>query len=243
MTDTRENTGDNGAKMRIRILEAGPYAVSGGVPLDQLEIETDADGNSVGWKKRKGYGEPAKTYSLCRCGRSKNKPYCDGTHAHCSWNPEEKKDRLPYLEAATLYSSRDGRLKLYDREELCVVARFCDVGRSIWNYVTESDDEHPEYAELAEAEAGLCPSGRFRLEKDGKQVEPDYPDGISLIEDPANEVRGPLFVHGDITLTGADGQEYERQKRYTLCRCGESRNMPFCDRSHFKCEHMQGLDE
>ena len=41
-----------------------------------------------------------------------------------------------------------------------------------------------------------------------------------------------MFVHGRIALEAADGTEYERRNRYALCRCGVSRNKPFCDAMH-----------
>jgi CDGSH-type Zn-finger protein len=35
-----------------------------------------------------------------------------------------------------------------------------------------------------------------------------------------------------IAVTSADGRDYEVRNRVTLCRCGSSRNKPFCDGSH-----------
>lgn len=49
----------------IKILENGPYIVQGDFKL------TDANGNDV----------PVKKPSLCRCGASTTKPFCDGTHS------------------------------------------------------------------------------------------------------------------------------------------------------------------
>ena len=67
-------------KPKIRILKDGPYIVKGGVPLIKQGIGTDDQGNSYQWIIEVKY--PFKdTYSLCRCGESKNKPYCDGTHS------------------------------------------------------------------------------------------------------------------------------------------------------------------
>jgi CDGSH-type Zn-finger protein len=39
-------------------------------------------------------------------------------------------------------------------------------------------------------------------------------------------------VTGSVEVVGADGRPYERRERVTLCRCGASRNKPFCDGSH-----------
>jgi CDGSH-type Zn-finger protein len=35
-----------------------------------------------------------------------------------------------------------------------------------------------------------------------------------------------------VQVIGADGFAYEVRNRVTLCRCGASRNKPFCDGSH-----------
>ncbi|MDR0369030.1 MAG: CDGSH iron-sulfur domain-containing protein [Candidatus Peribacteria bacterium] len=55
--------------------------------------------------------------------------------------------------------------------------------------------------------------------------------------------KGPLYVQGRIEVESSNGESYPVRNRQTLCRCGESRNMPFCDASHLHCEHMQGVDE
>ena len=45
---------------------------------------------------------------------------------------------------------------------------------------------------------------------------------------------GPYLVAGPITLTDADGTEYDvsEKKTVALCRCGGSTNKPFCDGTH-----------
>lgn len=44
---------------------------------------------------------------------------------------------------------------------------------------------------------------------------------------------GPLRIQGNITLVHPDGRKEERNK-VSLCRCGESTKMPFCDGMHKK---------
>jgi CDGSH-type Zn-finger protein len=65
------------AKGTITVRPNGPYRVEGGVPLE------DADGKPYELK-------PA--YSLCRCGKSANKPYCDKTHQECGFVGTETAD-------------------------------------------------------------------------------------------------------------------------------------------------------
>jgi hypothetical protein len=126
-----------------------------------------------------------------------------------------------------------------DREDLCAVARFCDEGMQAWNLIkTDSEKDF----ELAVKECCNCPAGRLTVVKDGKKIEPDLPQEIALIEDPAKKHRGPLWVKGGIEIEGASGVKYEKRNRVALCRCGESSNTPFCDGTHLACPHMKGED-
>jgi CDGSH-type Zn-finger protein len=64
----------------IRVTKDAPYLVSGELPLAKATIGTNAEGESMRWE----WGKPLpaqKNAALCRCGASKNKPFCDGSHA------------------------------------------------------------------------------------------------------------------------------------------------------------------
>jgi CDGSH-type Zn-finger protein len=45
---------------------------------------------------------------------------------------------------------------------------------------------------------------------------------------------GPLKVEGEFTIVDASGAEYDLKERtvISLCRCGLSKNKPFCDGAH-----------
>ena len=43
---------------------------------------------------------------------------------------------------------------------------------------------------------------------------------------------GPLFVRNCPKLTGSDGEDIPVKPGMALCRCGHSKNKPFCDGSH-----------
>ena len=45
---------------------------------------------------------------------------------------------------------------------------------------------------------------------------------------------GPLYIRGDLSLEGTEEQAGNTSKRVALCRCGLSKNKPFCDNSHVK---------
>ncbi len=51
-------------------------------------VIVDAQGNAFGLGGR-------TTVSLCRCGQSANKPFCDGTHKRIGFQSEEKARELP----------------------------------------------------------------------------------------------------------------------------------------------------
>jgi CDGSH-type Zn-finger protein/uncharacterized Fe-S cluster protein YjdI len=75
-----------------------------------------------------------------------------------------------------------------------------------------------------------CPTGALRYERlDGaEQEEPSRPTVVLPIED------GPLLVVGDLDVRWPDGEQITHENRLTFCRCGMSRNQPFCDNSHLR---------
>ena len=47
-------------------------------------------------------------------------------------------------------------------------------------------------------------------------------------------VNGPLLVHGNLEITGSDGQVETKKRTTAFCRCGSSDNKPYCDGAHNK---------
>ncbi len=66
----------------ITVLNNGPLRVKGDVTLK------DANGESYDLKGR-------DAISLCRCGDSENKPFCDGSHNRQGFEHEPKAFALP----------------------------------------------------------------------------------------------------------------------------------------------------
>ncbi|HZK84920.1 MAG TPA: CDGSH iron-sulfur domain-containing protein [Desulfosporosinus sp.] len=46
------------------------------------------------------------------------------------------------------------------------------------------------------------------------------------------KVCGPIWVRGGIPIESCDGSSYAVRNQGALCRCGKSRNKPFCDATH-----------
>lgn len=217
-------------KQRIKVSMNGPYLVFGRIPLITLTIGTDVRGEPNQWRAGKKYPSQ-ESYSLCRCGQSKNKPFCDGTHAKINFEGTETASREPYIKRA---KKIDGPvIKLTDAEDFCARIRFCHRAGGIWNLIPESGDSKARATAIKEA--GCCASGRLMVwdKKTGQLIEPKFERSIALVEGPKAALSGPIWVRGGIPIESADGKTYEIRNRVTLCRCGRSSNKPFCDGSHF----------
>jgi len=217
-------------KARVVVSKDGPYLVTGDVPLAEQIIATDSEGGSESWEQGTTYKEQA-SYALCRCGRSKKKPFCDGTHSRAEFDGTETANRAAYREQAAVQDGPSS-LALMDAEHLCAFARFCDPNGQVWSQIDQTDD--PAVRATFLRQVGNCPAGRLVAwdKESGKPVEPELPVSIGLIEDPPQQCSGPIWLRGGIQLVSADGFEYEVRNRMTLCRCGESSNKPFCDGTH-----------
>ena len=73
---------------QIEVTKDGPYLVNGGLPLSEQWIVTNADGDSLEYREGKKFPVQPQ-YSLCRCGQSANKPFCDGTHTKVHFDGTE----------------------------------------------------------------------------------------------------------------------------------------------------------
>ena len=108
----------------------------------------------------------------------------------------------------------------------CIQARFCVTGApKVFLANVEGPWIHPNAmdAEKLVAIAEACPSGAIQYRrKDGRPEETPPPVNLASLRE-----GGPYAVHGDVLLNGKPAGF-----RMTLCRCGASKNKPFCDSSH-----------
>ncbi|MCI4357460.1 MAG: CDGSH iron-sulfur domain-containing protein [Thermoplasmata archaeon] len=224
--------------MRIIVHPNGPYRVLGGVPLAVQTITPNQEGESWDWVQGRSF-HVGPEYFLCRCGRSSNKPFCDNSHLSAGFVGAETASRRP-IERQSEHLDGPTHV-LSDAEGLCAFARFCDPGGKIWALIGQTDQ--PEVRKLVVREASHCPAGRLVLREKatGKVVEPELPPSIGLVEDPALHCSGPLWVRGGIPVESSNGVPYEVRNRLTLCRCGVSTNMPFCNGSHASIRFQDGL--
>jgi uncharacterized Fe-S cluster protein YjdI/CDGSH-type Zn-finger protein len=73
-----------------------------------------------------------------------------------------------------------------------------------------------------------CPTGALQFVRlDGGQGEiPPQTVEIRAIKD------GPYFVRGPVEIRDETGQTIRADTRFALCRCGQSKHLPFCDNTH-----------
>jgi CDGSH-type Zn-finger protein len=215
---------------RVVVSKNGPYLVTGDVPLAKQIVVVDAEGGSESWQKGETFAPHKTTYALCRCGQSKGAPYCDGTHVSVGFDGTETASREPYENQAKKFEGPT--MDMTDAEKLCAFARFCDPRGQVWSQVSQSDD--PDVRATFIQQVGNCPSGRLVAwdKKTNLPVEPKLPVSIGLIEDSAEQCSGPIWLRGGIAVVSSDGFAYEVRNRVTLCRCGQSRNKPYCDGTH-----------
>ena len=121
---------------QVRVRENGPLAVHA-----ELHLAGQPDGFRA---------------TLCRCGLSKNKPYCDSSHIAGGFTASGEPETRP----SDMLAVRNGPL----------------------------------------------------------QVDPLK--------------NGPLAVSGSLEVLSGTGRTVDRLTQVRLCRCGQSRNKPFCDNSH-----------
>jgi len=119
----------------------------------------------------------------------------------------------------------EGLTLLYNGER-CIHARHCVLGQPGVFKANEPGawiDPDGASTEALVTVAHMCPSGAIRYRrKDGGPDEAAPPINLAQLRD-----NGPIGLRGDLRIAGQ-----APALRATLCRCGASRNKPFCDGSH-----------
>jgi CDGSH-type Zn-finger protein len=219
----------------IAVTSYGPYMVTGHIPLVHKTQVVSEFGEPLSWIKD-GEIVVGEDYFLCRCGQSKDKPFCDGSHVVNGFEEMENAPTTSTLERRQVYPGCTGIFIRMD-ESLCTSSGFCaNRFTTIAEMARHTDDTRVKALAIAMIEH--CPSGAltYSLKEDGADIEVDLPQQIAVTTEITSEgaIWGPLWVTGGITILGSDGQALEQRNRVTLCNCGRSANKPFCDGSHRK---------
>ena len=200
-------------KPNINPMPDGPYLVK----------------NLKNFANQKGPIETRETMALCRCGESANKPFCDGTHAKIGFSSaklagrvEDKRENYP-----------GKKITIHDNRGICAHAGRCTDGLAAVFRLKEEPWIHADAASADEIIATIqkCPSGA--LSTSVADVEHGDRDGEPTIFVAPN---GPYVVSGGPDLGDTTHAEGASKEHFTLCRCGGSKNKPFCDGTHWQIE-------
>lgn len=211
----------------VHVKPGGPYLVRD-TPLARRRSVVSENGEPMTWQTVEQVDTRA-VYSLCRCGGSANKPFCDGTHASNGFDGTETAFTDTY--EARARSMPGTGIVVRDDRSICEHAGFCgNKQTNVWEMVGGSSTEDSVTRMQLMAMIERCPSGAltFRVAEDQPDIEADLRREIGVVDD------GPLFLSGGVRVTRSDGTEQQIRNRVTLCRCGASKNKPLCDGSHRK---------
>lgn len=197
-------------KPKIIVKKDKPYIVK------NLKTLIDEDSNEITCRP---------TMPLCRCGKSKKQPFCDGSHLKDGIDGEKKPDRRndktrDYVGKDIIVHFNYG---VCSHDASCVrgLPNVFDTSRRPW-----IDPDKASVEEIIEV-IKKCPSGALSYSIDGvKHDKLDREPAISMRKD------GPYEITGGIELECDQGSVPESSEHYVLCRCGKSKNQPFCDGSH-----------
>jgi CDGSH-type Zn-finger protein len=199
------------SKPTIECAPNGPYIVG------KLENLQNSKGETIPTKP---------VIALCRCGASAKKPFCDGTHSKIGFSGAKlsaggKDVRKDYVGT---------KVTIHDNRSICSHAGFCTEGlNSVFRLKAEPwiDPNAAPVEQIIET-VKKCPSGALSYSIAGvEHRDQDREPMITVSKD------GPYCITGGIALTGEPRGAGASEEHYTLCRCGGSKNKPFCDGSHW----------
>lgn len=183
--------------------------------------------------------ELKETSSICRCGESFEKPFCDGSHIIFDFKDEKDIYRVP--DKVDIYKGKE--ITIYDNRSMCSHRGICyeelsDVFIMSGNVFIEPDGASVE--KIIDI-CRRCPSGALSYSLSGSKRNFEAEDGEWEVRLAPRRYGydGPIEVKGDIELIDDKNEsKAETSEHYSLCRCGKSKNMPFCSGEHWKAKFI-----
>ncbi len=169
--------------------------------------------------------EAKPVMALCRCGQSKNKPFCDGSHKETGFS--SARDDTSHRDR--VYSYEGAEITVHYNKLLCSHAGECgkrllavfDPKQRPWVQPDNGD------AAMIREVVAACPSGALRASEPGGAAEHAFPEAPQITVEP----NGPYRI-SDVPILNPKQAEGSTEKKYVLCRCGLSGNKPYCDGTH-----------
>jgi CDGSH-type Zn-finger protein len=207
----RDEAEERNARTTIRPEIDGPYIVR------NLRKMTNSKGETLNVRA---------IVALCRCGGSNIKPYCDGTHARIGFSGAKEPDRTP-----DRFDTHVGKsITVFDNRGTCCHFGNCtDHLPSVFHhegdvFVTPDGDTPEKIIDIVRA----CPSGALGYAINGDTYKGEDRDAEIYVAENAS-----YYVRGNIALEGEPMNRGANREHYALCRCGHSKNKPFCDGTHW----------
>jgi len=175
---------------------------------------------------QKGSVETKEPMALCRCGGSANKPFCDGTHKTNGFSSAKLEGRIE--DKRDNYVGKN--ITIHDNRGICAHAGRCTDGLASVFHLREEPWIYPDSATAEEIIATIktCPSGALSYSvEDVEHRDQDREPSVFIAPN------GPYVVTGQPELNDTERCEGASTEHFTLCRCGGSKNKPFCDGTHW----------
>jgi CDGSH-type Zn-finger protein len=216
--DEASEVGSDAAAPSIEVVRDGPLFVK------NCERLLDTEGNAL---------ETKPQMALCRCGESKKKPFCDGSHREAGFCGDTEEGGLP--DRVDTFEGK--QVTVFENRRACGHEGICTEYLPWVFRPDETPRIQPDkgYAYEVERVVRKCPSGALWYSRDGKR-------GKDEVREPAIRVQKDrqYEVVGGIALHNPGGEQPAIPEHYILCRCGHSHRKPFCDGTHMECGFSDG---
>ena len=184
---------------KVQVSKDGPYLVSGSVPLIREEAVRGKDGAPFEWRKVAELPEQ-EHYALCRCGATKDAPYCDSSHLAIRFDGTETAERHRHEPKLVVGPG----VNMDGVAAPCARAQFCQRGGGIWKLVPRSDDPAKNLALHKPAN-----QSSLSVWSASKLVAPKAVESAPL---PVNDaIRRGRLLAADLQAAGLDTAPFEHE--------------------------------